>query len=188
MVTVALLCMAGVALGQSTNSGDIRGSVTDSTGDAVPGAKVRILNVDTGVAKDYFTNGAGIYDTVSILPGTYRITFAKEGFNTLVRAGITLEVGAPLTVDAQLTVGEVRQQVRGNRRGHAIKNRDRRTVDHFSGDDHERVAQRHAELGKHDASAAWHGRFGDQHRHERDDALLRRLPCRRGVDDAAAQL
>jgi hypothetical protein len=33
------------------------------------GAKVTILNVDTGVAKDYFTNGAGIYDTVSILPG-----------------------------------------------------------------------------------------------------------------------
>jgi hypothetical protein len=121
MASMALLCMAGLAIGQSTNSGDLRGSVTDSTGDAVPGAKVTILNVDTGVAKDYFTNGAGIYDTVSILPGTYRITFAKEGFNTLVRTGISLEVGAPLTVDAQLTVGEVRQQIEVTAEGTLLK-------------------------------------------------------------------
>jgi hypothetical protein len=108
---VAILCFAVLGLAQSTNSGDIRGTVTDASGAVVPGAKITILNVDTGVQKEYLTNAAGLYDTVSILPGRYKATFFKEGFSTLVREGITLEVGAPLTVDAQLTLGTAQQQV-----------------------------------------------------------------------------
>lgn len=118
---IALLCIEGLALGQSTNSGDIRGTVTDSTGSAIPDVKVTILNVETGVAKEYLTNRAGIYDTVSILPGSYRITFAKDGFSTLVRAGISLEVGAPLTVDAQLGVAGLQQQVEVTAEGTQLK-------------------------------------------------------------------
>jgi hypothetical protein len=111
---VAILCMAGVGFAQGTNSGDIRGTVTDPSGAVVPGAKVTILNADTGVTKGYVTNSAGLYDTVSILPGHYRITFAKDGFETLVHEGITLDIGAPLTVDAQLTVGTASQSVQVN--------------------------------------------------------------------------
>jgi Carboxypeptidase regulatory-like domain len=107
----AILCLSGMAFAQGTNSGDIRGTVTDSSGAVIPGAKVTILNVDTGIAKDYLTNNAGLYDTVSILPGRYRITFSKDGFGTLVREGITLDIGAPLTVDAQLSVGAATQSV-----------------------------------------------------------------------------
>jgi Carboxypeptidase regulatory-like domain len=107
----AMFCLVGVGFAQSTNSGEIRGTVTDPTGAAVPNAKVTVLNVDTGVSIDYSTNAAGLYDTVSILPGRYRVTFSKEGFSTLVRDGITLEVGAPVTVDARLNVGVAQQQV-----------------------------------------------------------------------------
>src|SRR6266481_904251 len=81
---VAILCFAVLGLAQSTNSGDIRGTVTDASGAVVPGAKITILNVDTGVQKEYLTNAAGLYDTVSILPGRYKATFFKEGFSTLV--------------------------------------------------------------------------------------------------------
>ena len=53
MLTVLL--WAGIresAFAQSTNSGDISGIVTDSTGAAVPGATVTVLNIDTGVSKE----------------------------------------------------------------------------------------------------------------------------------------
>src|SRR5579884_1273079 len=63
---------AGAGLAQNTNSGEIRGTVTDPSGAVVPDAKVTVLNVDTGVSIDYYTNAAGLYDTVSILPGRYR--------------------------------------------------------------------------------------------------------------------
>ena len=96
--------------GQNTNSGEIRGVVTDPSGATIPGVTVTILNVQTGVKRDLTTNNAGVYDAVSILPGDYSLTFAKEGFNKLVRSGIEITVN-PLAVDVQLTVGSEVQQV-----------------------------------------------------------------------------
>ncbi|HWD98784.1 MAG TPA: TonB-dependent receptor [Bryobacteraceae bacterium] len=104
------LCFAGACLAQNTNSGDIRGIVTDPTGAVVPGAAVTLLDLDTGVARQLTTNAAGLYDAVSILPGRYRITFEKSGFQKVVRDGIVLSVGA-ISVDAQLPVGAAQQQV-----------------------------------------------------------------------------
>src|SRR5277367_2846517 len=59
------------ALAQATNAGDISGIVTDSTGASVPGTTVTVLNIDTGVTKDYLTNDSGVYDTSSIVAGSY---------------------------------------------------------------------------------------------------------------------
>jgi hypothetical protein len=109
-VALLIICMAGFGLAQNTNSGDIRGTVTDATGAVVPGVTVTLLNVDTGVSKELVTNSVGLYDAVSILPGRYRITFLKEGFGKVVRDGIVLAVGA-ISVDAQLGVGATQQEV-----------------------------------------------------------------------------
>ena len=110
-LTATILWLADLGLAQNTNSGEIRGTVSDPSGASIPGAKVTALNIDTGVSLDYYTNAAGLYDTVSILPGRYRITVSKEGFSTLVRDGITLEVGSPLLVDARLNIGTSIEQV-----------------------------------------------------------------------------
>jgi hypothetical protein len=107
-----LLCTSFLpaAWTQSTNAGDLSGIVTDNTGASIPGATVTVLNIDTGVSKDYVTNAAGVYDTSSIVAGNYKLTFSKEGFTQLVRASITVQVG-PTTVNAQLAVGTVSTQV-----------------------------------------------------------------------------
>src|SRR6266566_4940386 len=68
------------ALSQNTNSGDIRGTVMDSTGALIAGATVTLTNIDTGESKDFITNENGIYDTVSTRPGNYNLTFNKAGF------------------------------------------------------------------------------------------------------------
>ncbi len=100
----------GVGFAQSTNSGDIRGIVTDTTGAALPDVTVTVLNKNTGVSKDYTTNGDGLYDTSSIVAGSYEVTFAKAGFSKFVRSSITLQVGNT-TVNAQLKVGAVTEEV-----------------------------------------------------------------------------
>lgn len=103
--------LAGVpAFGQATNSGDIRGTVTDSTGAVIPGAIVEVVNVNTGVSKTYTTDDAGLYDTSSIVNGTYQLTFTKEGFSRFVRGPVTVLVGYT-TVNAELQVGSTTQQV-----------------------------------------------------------------------------
>ena len=101
---------SGACLAQSINAGDIRGIVTDATGALIPGVKVTVLNVDTKVAKEFTTNREGLYDTNSIIQGTYTITFAQSGFEKLVRGPITLQVGFT-TVNAQLKVGSADVQI-----------------------------------------------------------------------------
>jgi Carboxypeptidase regulatory-like domain len=107
---VLLLCFSRIGLAQSTNSGDIRGTVTDSTGALIPGVAVTVVNVDTNVSKNYITNQDGLYDTSSIVTGHYKLTFSKQSFETFVRGPITLEVGNT-TVNAILNVGSSTQQV-----------------------------------------------------------------------------
>ena len=68
----------------------------------MPGATVTVENVNTGVSKVYTTNNDGIYDTSSIVAGTYKITFAKPGFSELVRSSITIERREP---HRQRTIG-----------------------------------------------------------------------------------
>jgi len=97
-------------LAQSTNSGDIRGIVTDPSGALIPNATVNILNVETGVSKDFVTNKDGLFDTSSIVTGSYKVTFTVSGFETLVRGPVTVQVGFT-TVDAQMKVGTTSQEV-----------------------------------------------------------------------------
>jgi len=108
--TVFLFGISGTATAQSTNSGDISGIVTDTTGAPIPGVSVTVIDIATGVTKDLVTNDSGVYDTSSIVAGTYKITFSKSGFATLVRSSITIIVG-PTTINAQLSIGGVTQEV-----------------------------------------------------------------------------
>lgn len=106
---IALFAL-GFSHAQSTNSGDIRGTVTDQTGALIPNVTVTVLNVDTGVSKDYVTNHDGLYDTSSVVTGHYQITFTKNGFNRLVRGPVTIQVGFT-SINAELKIGSTAQSV-----------------------------------------------------------------------------
>jgi len=99
-----LLSVAHVGLAQNTNSSDIRGTVADASGAVLPGVTVTVKNNDTGVVREFVTNSDGLYDTNSILPGNYTISFSKEGFQKLVRGPIALQVGL-VTINGDLKVG-----------------------------------------------------------------------------------
>jgi Carboxypeptidase regulatory-like domain len=99
-----LISVVHVALAQNTNSGDIRGTVVDTSGAVIGGVNVTVTNNETGVINRLVTNADGLYDTNSILPGNYTIEFGKTGFATLKRGPIPLEVGV-VTVDATLKIG-----------------------------------------------------------------------------------
>jgi hypothetical protein len=105
-----LLWVVSEGIAQNTNSGDIRGTVTDSTGAALPGVTVTLTNTDTGTRKILVTNNDGLYDTASILPGNYEITFTKSGFQKLTRGPVNLQVGV-ITVDGPMKVGTISEVV-----------------------------------------------------------------------------
>ena len=110
VLPLLLILGSGACFGQSTGSGDIRGTVTDTTGALIPEVTVTVLNVDTGVSKVFTTNDAGLYDTNAIVTGSYTVTFAKAGFEKIVRGPVTVQVGLT-TVNGELKVGAETQEV-----------------------------------------------------------------------------
>src|SRR5713226_7876787 len=92
-----------LAWGQSENS-TISGSIKDPADAAIPAAKVKITNVETGTAVDTTTNDGGLYRGGALVPGNYRITVEAAGFSALNRGPITLQVGQTIAIDLTLQV------------------------------------------------------------------------------------
>jgi hypothetical protein len=107
---LVLIYASSTCFAQSTNAGDIRGTVTDASGALIPDVTVTVTNVNTGVIKTFTTNAAGLYDTNSIVTGSYTVTFTMGGFEKLVRGPVTIEVGFT-TVNGELKVGAATEEV-----------------------------------------------------------------------------
>jgi hypothetical protein len=105
-----LFQMAGPAPAQESR-GTIGGRVVDAMEAGVPGAKVAIVNADTGVEVALTTNDRGAYVAPLLLPGNYRIVAEHQGFKRTTRGGITLSVNDILQVDVKLELGDVTQSV-----------------------------------------------------------------------------
>jgi Carboxypeptidase regulatory-like domain/TonB dependent receptor-like, beta-barrel len=91
--------------------GTISGSVADQSGAVVPGATVKVTNVNTNVATTLTTNNAGFYSATSLNPGVYNVQADAAGFKPALVKGITLEVSANSRVDLVLEVGATAQAV-----------------------------------------------------------------------------
>jgi hypothetical protein len=104
----ALLCAQMFA--QYTTA-DLGGTVSDSTGSAVPGAKVTVRNTETGFSQDTTTSATGSFLFPRLRVGSYELRVEKEGFSTYVQSGITLVVDQAANVSVALQVGQVSNQV-----------------------------------------------------------------------------
>src|SRR5690242_21185180 len=85
----ALLLSPRVLYAQSqANTGTIEGSITDPSGQTIPGAEVTIVNVDTNFTRVLTTDAEGRFRGVLLPLGAYRVTVKAKNFATLVREGI----------------------------------------------------------------------------------------------------
>lgn len=89
----------------------ITGVVLDSSGAVIPAAEVRATNIDTGVTQIVQTGAQGVYRLLNLQPGPYRVEAMKQGFQRFVQEPVTVEVGDVVTLDIELTLGEVTEQV-----------------------------------------------------------------------------
>src|SRR5580704_15876365 len=92
------LFTAAVTLGQ-VSTGTISGTVKDSSGAVLPGAKVVVQNEDTGISRTLDADENGHYSVPSLNPGSYRVTGTRDGFQTEVRTGLVLSVAQEQVVD-----------------------------------------------------------------------------------------
>lgn len=107
-----LITLVGAGSSQAqTFRGTILGSVTDSSGAPVAGAKVTVHNVDTGVDRVTETTTDGGYLIPELPVGTYDITAEIKDFQKARVTGVTVSVAAGRRVDIVLKPGELAQQV-----------------------------------------------------------------------------
>jgi hypothetical protein len=102
--------VAGSAGAQGDTRGNISGTVRDNEG-IVPGATVKVVNVDTNVTTTLVTNSRGYYEAPLLNPSNYRVEVEMPGYKKSTRTGINLGVAQSYTVDFTLEVGQVTEQV-----------------------------------------------------------------------------
>jgi len=103
-----LLC-SSPARGQI--SANIKGSVSDASGSAVPSASVTVKNLETGALRAAVSDDTGRYLILALPVGEYEVRAAKQGFQDSLRSGIFLVVGQEASVDLRLQVGAVTSEI-----------------------------------------------------------------------------
>jgi hypothetical protein len=106
-----LFCLIAALMLAQGERGTFNGTIMDSSGAVVPGATVRAVNVATNVSTDVQTTSAGVFRMPYLAPGTYRFTVTAPGFKTIVRENVNLSVAQTLTVDFNMDVGQISEQV-----------------------------------------------------------------------------
>jgi outer membrane receptor protein involved in Fe transport len=107
----ALCLMTSLPLRAQVAGGTLSGTITDTSGAAVPNAQVEIKNSATGITRSLTTNAEGFYSAANLLPGSYEVAVSATGFNTEVKSGITINVGAQPVFNMTLQVGTVANRV-----------------------------------------------------------------------------
>jgi hypothetical protein len=103
--------LVSLPLAAQNERGSILGHVADSSGATVPGAKVTVRNVNTGIGSTFLTTSTGDYVVVNLIPGTYDVTVEDKGFQTAGAKGLTLQVDQTLRQNFTMQVGTVEQEV-----------------------------------------------------------------------------
>src|SRR5215469_4046080 len=109
-----LLMLGFVASGTLYAQGStasVLGTVTDSSGAVIPNASVQVKNVGTGQVQQAPADVQGRYTIADLPIGNYEAQASAPGFQTTVRPGISLTVGAQAVVDFSLSVGQSQQTV-----------------------------------------------------------------------------
>ena len=103
--TGAFILIAASALAQS-DRGTITGTIMDSSGGVVPGAKVILINSGTGIRQETSTTPTGNYSVASLSVGRYTLAVEQAGFTRYEQSNILVQVAETTRVDVTLKVGQ----------------------------------------------------------------------------------
>jgi hypothetical protein len=141
MACAVLLCCGGILLlalsatyagAQIAGTGNIQGTVTDSTGAVIPNTSVTLTDEATQVKRTTKTSSAGVYLFPGVPIGKYDLSATARGFKTYLQKGIVLEVGSSISVNPSLAVGATSQEVEVQAEGLALQTEDptyKQTID-----------------------------------------------------------
>ena len=103
--------LAAVAWSQTTGTASIIGVITDSSGAAVPRAKITVQNQQTAFLYEGVSSDSGEYYIPNLSSGTYQLTVEAQGFKTAVQRDIVLRINETPRINVRVEVGNVTESV-----------------------------------------------------------------------------
>ena len=110
LIGMLLLSVCERGFGQDTNS-SLSGTVTDTNGAAIPGAKLALTNAATGFMLSDVSDAQGEFAFRNLTPGTYNLEVSAQGFKSAVQTGLMLTINQAARADVHLSVGAESQTV-----------------------------------------------------------------------------
>lgn len=110
IVALSLCACVSLSAQSSSGGGVLEGSVKDSAGAAIAGAKVLVRQIETGRTFNTAANSEGLFTTPSLAIGKYKVRVEAAGMKALEEE-ILIETGKTATVEAILQVGAVSETV-----------------------------------------------------------------------------
>ncbi len=104
------LATIGIERAQQT-TGDILGTVTDSSGAVVSHSTVTVENLGTHERRTTQSSDGGDYVVNLLNPGTYSVTVTNSGFKTFTVPSLVLAAGDRARINAQLSVGQITESI-----------------------------------------------------------------------------
>lgn len=110
MILLSLACTQPL-FAQGTDLGTIRGSVTDASGAAIPGAKVVILDLATNTSRETASNSQGEYQMFGLRPGAYQVSVSAPNMGKADLTGIVLRGSDVVNANAVLKIAAQQQAI-----------------------------------------------------------------------------
>ena len=106
-----LLAVSVAVSGFAATNATLTGRIADPQGAVIAGATVEAINVDTNITSTSQTNEFGLYTIPDLLPGSYRVTVAKTGFETIVEPDVVLHTEDVVGLNFSMRVGSMMQSI-----------------------------------------------------------------------------
>lgn len=111
MLVALFVCTAATPANAQAVYGSIIGTVTDPQGAALPNAKVTVTNVRKGTSETTNTNDQGNYSVTHLIPDTYDVSVAAQGFKTASTKGVPVSADAAARVDLSVPLGSATEAI-----------------------------------------------------------------------------
>jgi hypothetical protein len=111
VLCVGVLLLTSGSASAQFDTATVVGTVRDVSESVIPGAKVTLTAVETGISTERVSAADGNYEFPAVKPGTYVVTAEKSGFAVAIVDQVQVQVGARLRVDLRLSVGQLSEKV-----------------------------------------------------------------------------
>jgi hypothetical protein len=118
-----LVLISTLAMAQSGTT-SLRGTVSDPSLAALPGATVTLTSAERGFTRNVTTSDTGAYEFLQLQPGTYQLTVEMAGFRKAEQKQLQLLVNTPATVNVKMEVGTATEVIEVNAEAAVINTTD----------------------------------------------------------------